>query len=178
MVKPDRPAGASQPPGGEQPSGLAGELQELIRNAKDRGSTAQHWARFWQVVDIFFGLAAAVLAAIAGAAGLATAAGRVPAAILALSAAGLAAANQFLSSGERYERNRRRRNAWQALELDARVEQAKVGDPAAENLDEVMHGLLRRRIAIMDMDHRPVPPAALSGPMSPSAGGSQGGPPA
>jgi hypothetical protein len=177
MIEPDAPAGPAPAPGEEQPKSLAGELQELISNAEKRGGKAQHWARFWQVADIVLGLAATVLAAIAGAAGLATTAGRVPAAILALTAAGLAAANQFLHSGERYVRNRRHSSAWQALERDARLERANAGEPTAESLYEVMRELLRRRIAIMDMDHRAVPSDALSGPMSLPAPSGQVGPP-
>jgi hypothetical protein len=46
------------------------------------------YVKFWQAIDVVFGLLAATLAAVAGAAGLASTAGRVPAAILALCAAG------------------------------------------------------------------------------------------
>ena len=38
--------------------------------------------------------------------------------------------------------------------------------------------VLHRRVAINDMDHRPVPPNALSGPMSPSASSGPASPPA
>jgi len=103
----------------------------------------------------------AKLAAIAGAAALASVAGRIPAAILTLSAAGLAAGNQFLGSGVRYERNRKRRNAWKALELDACLEKAKLEEPPRRRLEEVMRPLLDRRAAIDDMDHEPVPLIAL-----------------
>jgi hypothetical protein len=181
MAKQEDPGSAARAAGEGQSTGLAGELHDLIGDAEQRGNKAQHWARFWQVVDIVLGLAATVLAAVAGAAGLATAAGRVPAAIIALIAAGLAAANQFLHSGERYERNRRRRSAWQALERDARLEHASTreqGESDTESLYDVMRELLRRRIAIMDMDHRSVPPDALTGSAHPSAGSGQASSPA
>jgi hypothetical protein len=124
------------------------------------------YVKLWQGVDIIFGLLAATLAAIAGAAGLASTAGRVPAAILALCAAGFVAANQFLGSGQRFERNRRRRNAWEVLELDARVERAKLSEPSARNIEMIISDLLKRRIAILDMDHQAIPAEALGNPRS------------
>jgi hypothetical protein len=137
------------------------QLDDLVKRAKERGTTARRWARIWQWTDILSGLAAAVLAVLAGATGLASLTGRTPAAILALSAGGLAAANQFLGSGARYERNRKRRNAWKALELDARLEQARADGYAAESLYSVVHELRDRETAIEDMDHEAVPLVAL-----------------
>ena len=145
------------------------QLNDVILHAEDRGGTAKRWAGAWQRIDILSGLAAAVLAVLAGATGLADLAGRVPAAILALSAGGLAAANQFLGSGVRYERNRKRRNAWRALAMDASLEQAKANEHATKGADEhatkrlfeVIRELHDRQIAIEDMDHEAVPLIAL-----------------
>jgi hypothetical protein len=125
------------------------------------------YVKFWQVIDIVFGLLAATLAAVAGAAGLASTAGRVPAAILALCAAGFVAANQFLGSNDRFEKNRKRRNSWEALEWDARTERAKLDKSSAMSEAVVMRELLRRRIAILNMDHQGIPSDALGDPDAP-----------
>jgi hypothetical protein len=151
----------------ERPRTVAGELDKLIGDAEKRARTLQGWARFWQIADLGLGWSAAVLATVAGALGLGEIVGREGAAILALSAAGLVAGNQYLGSGARYERNRRRRYAFEALACDARLEEAKAlekakaGDPRPPSLDEVVQELLRRQVAIKDMDHQAVPPAAL-----------------
>lgn len=166
MTNSGTPASGSGTPGNGQPT-LICELHGVIKHATKRGGKARRWATIWQWTDVLSGLVAAVLAVTAGAAGLADLAGRVPAAILALSAGGLAAANQFLGSGVRYERNRKRRNAWKALEQDASLEQAKANERAGKGLDAgkglevVVRELLDREVAIEDMDHQPVPLVAL-----------------
>jgi len=160
MVRSDESSGGSLPTG-NQFLGLAAELDKLIDDARGRAKSMGLYVKLWQVIDVIFGLLAATLAAVAGAAGLASTAGRVPAAILALCAAGFAAANQFLGSGERFEKNRRRRNAWEVLEWDARAERAKLSEPSAKSVEVVISELLRRRIAILDMDHQAIPVDAL-----------------
>lgn len=97
------------------------------------------------------GLSTAILTALAGATGLASTAGRVPAAIMALSAVALTVAVRFLQSSERYEKNRRRCIAGQVLERDARFASASDGHPKAPNLFDVMQDLLKRRAVIMEM---------------------------
>jgi hypothetical protein len=63
-----------------------GTRDNLDQTRRETGQRAGRWARIWQWTDIVSGLVAAVLAAFAGATSLAGLAGRVPAAILALSA--------------------------------------------------------------------------------------------
>lgn len=169
MIGADGSSGGSASPGKHSP-GLAAELDKLIEDAGGRARSMRFYVRLWQVVDIIFGLLAATLAAVAGAAGLASTAGRVPAAILALCAAGFVAANQFLGSNSRFEGNRRRRNAWEVLEWDARAERAKLSESSAEILEAVMTQLLRRRIAILDMDHQAIPAEALGNSDTPRSG--------
>ena len=125
------------------------------------GSCVEPMGEVWQIADVSLGWSATVLAAVAGALGLGQIAGREGAAILALSAAGLIAGNQYLGSGARYDRNIRRRNAYEALARDARLEEAKAKEQRISDLDEVLHELLRRRVAIKDMDHQAVPAEAL-----------------
>jgi hypothetical protein len=155
----------------ERPGTVAGELGSLIESSERRSRALNRWARFWQIADVSLGWSAAVLAAVAGALGLGQIVGREGAAILALSAAGLIAGNQYLGSGVRYERNRRRRNAYEALACDARLEEAKAKEQHRSDLDEAVHELLRRQVAIKDMDHQAVPAEALGRRKGPSAQG-------
>jgi hypothetical protein len=145
----------------ERPGTVAGELGDLIESSEDSARALDRWAKIWQIADVSLGWSAAVLAAVAGALGLGQIVGREGAAILALSAAGLIAGNQFLGSSARYDRNIRRRNAYEALARDARLQEAKANEQRLSDLDEVLHELLRRRVAIKDMDHQAVPAAAL-----------------
>ena len=151
----------SRPPSEEQVGRLRSELAELTSDAFERSSKCQFWALVWQMTDLVVGLSTAVLAAVAGATGLASAAGRIPAAIMALAAAALTAAARFLRSGERYERNWRRRIAWQHLGQEARFASAADGYPGARNLYDVIQDLLERRVAIMEMDHYSLPPSVV-----------------
>jgi hypothetical protein len=80
---------------------------------------------------------------------------------MALSTAGLIAGNYYLGSAARYEQNRRRRNAYQALAADARLAEAKANEQRLPDLDDVLHTLLLRQIAIKDMDHLAVPAEVL-----------------
>jgi hypothetical protein len=145
----------------ERPGTIAGELGDLIESAERRARTVNRWAKFWQITDVGLGWSAAVLAALAGALGLGQIVGREGAAILALCAAGLAAGNQYLGSRMRYEKNRRRGNAYEALASDARLEEARAKEKRVQDLDEVVRELLRRQVTIKDMDHQAVPVEAL-----------------
>jgi hypothetical protein len=145
----------------ERPATVAGELGDLIDSAEGSARALNRWAKFWHIADVSLGWSAAVLAAVAGALGLGQIVGREGAAVLALSAAGLIAGNQYLGSGARYESNIRRRNAYEALARDARLEEVKAKEQHISDLDEVLHELLRRQVAIKDMDHQAVPAEAL-----------------
>lgn len=149
------------PPSEDQLSRLRAELTALIADAHMRAGKCHFWALFWQTSDLVLGLAAAVLAAVAGATGLASTAGRVPAAIMALTAAAMTAAARFLSSNERYERNWKRFRAWHALERDASFASASEGYPGTESLYDIIQAMLARGTAIMEIDRDPVPEEAL-----------------
>jgi hypothetical protein len=148
----------------EQLSGLRSELGELASDAFKRAAHYHRWTILWQVADTVLGVSAAVLAAVAGATGLASTAGRIPAAIMALTAAGLGAATRFLGSGERAERNWRRANAWQLLGHEARFAGAADGYPGTRNLYDTIRDLIERRAAIMEMDHYPLPERVMRKP--------------
>jgi hypothetical protein len=155
----------------ERPGTVAGELGDLIESAEGSARALDRWAKFWQIAEASLGWSAAVLAAIAGALGLGQIVGREGAAILALSAAGLIAGNQYLGSAGRYEKDIRRRNAYEALARDARLEEAMAKEQRISDLDVVLRGLLRRRVAIKDMDHQAVPAEALGNRKCPQAEG-------
>jgi hypothetical protein len=169
MVQPNPTSLPVTEPTEEQLSRLREELGALITEARVRGSRCQSRARCWQLIDLGLGSAATVMTAVAGATGLASAAGRVPAAIMALCAAALVAATRFLRSAERSEENWRRRNAWQVLDSDAGLARAGEGHPDAEGLYGALRKLLDRRIVILDMDHAPIPGDALGRQASHSA---------
>jgi hypothetical protein len=140
---------------------LRTELSKLIAEAYRSAEKCRFWALLWQTADLGLGLVAAVLAAVAGATGLASTAGRVPAAIMALTAAAFTAGARFLRSNERYQMNWRRVSAWQALARDGSFALAAEGHPGAANLYETIQVMLARRTAIMEIDHYPVPDKAL-----------------
>ncbi|MFF5922693.1 hypothetical protein ACFY8C_30870 [Streptomyces flavochromogenes] len=96
------------------------EVERVLAEAERRERAAHHRVRFWSVMDVALGFPAAVLAALSGAAGLSSPDARVPAALLALVAAGFAAGAGFLRSDVRRAENRRSRLAWAEVEAGAR----------------------------------------------------------
>jgi hypothetical protein len=107
---------------GTAPDDIATALRSLIAegdlNAFDTRRTSHWWGRAYYLL----GLPAAVLAAVAGATGLISAAGRIPAAVIALVAAGLTAAATFLNSDENQKSNIVMSAAWSQLADDARLQ--------------------------------------------------------
>jgi hypothetical protein len=97
---------------GTAPDDIATALRSLIAegdlNAFDTRRTSRWWGRAYYLL----GLPAAVLAAVAGATGLISAAGRIPAAVIALVAVGLTAAATFLNSDENQKSNIVMSAAW------------------------------------------------------------------
>jgi hypothetical protein len=100
--------------------------------AYNTNRVGKRWARAYYLL----GLPAAVLATIAGAAGLASAAGRIPAAIVALAAAGLATAATFLNSNENKQQNGKLSAAWQELADDVRLAVIRYGRIRAQAFAE------------------------------------------
>ncbi|MBT2367092.1 hypothetical protein J7E88_17710 [Streptomyces sp. ISL-10] len=104
---------------------LRGEIMRLRDEATRQKELAHRRAEFWTKTDIALGFPAALLAGTAGAAGLATADARIPAALLALASAGFAAGAGFLRSDTRRRANKRARHAWAATEGRATVKLAQ-----------------------------------------------------
>ncbi|MGH3311314.1 MAG: hypothetical protein ACRDP3_12130 [Streptomyces sp.] len=121
------------------------EVERLREEAVHQRRVADRRARFWAFTDIAMGFPAALLAGVSGAAGLAFAEARVPAAVLALLAAGFSAGAGFLRSDVRRTANKRARRAWAALEDEARLVQAGGfhHDGRARLSSEAIHQALR-----------------------------------
>ena len=107
---------------GTTPDDIAAAFRSLIAegdlNAFDTRRASHWWGRAYYLL----GLPAAVLAAVAGATGLISTAGRVPAAVIALIAAGLTAAATFLNSDENQKSSIVMSAAWSQLADDARLQ--------------------------------------------------------
>src|SRR5690349_20952389 len=107
---------------GTTPDDIATAFRSLIAEGDLNAFDARRASRWWGRAYYLLGLPAAVLAAVAGATGLISAAGRVPAAIIALVAAGLTAAATFLNSDENQKSNIVMSAAWSELADDARLQ--------------------------------------------------------
>lgn len=92
-------------------------IAECDLNAFDTRRASRWWGRGYYML----GLPAVVLATVAGATGLASTAGRVPAAVIALVAAGLTTAVTFLHSDDNQRRTIGMSAAWSELADDARL---------------------------------------------------------
>lgn len=106
---------------GEAPDTAKGVLLSLIADCDLRAYDTRRASKRWASAYYFLGLPAAVLATIAGATGLASTAGRIPAAIVALVSAGLSAAATFLNSNVNKEQSSRLSAGWQELADDVRL---------------------------------------------------------
>lgn len=133
----------------EHVSGLHSEIQQIREEAIRQVRRADRRAHAWVVVDIALGLPAALLAAVSGAAGLATADARVPAAILALVSAGLSAGAGFLRSDHRRVANKQSRQAWAAVESEALLVLIRIADLDRDTLDRALRSLFDKRHVAM-----------------------------
>ncbi|NBE56974.1 hypothetical protein, partial [Streptomyces boluensis] len=138
--------------GGGQADGrmrhLSQEVEGIAAEARIGARRAQRRGKLWNATYICLGFPAAVLAGISGAAGLASPGARVPAAILALLAAGFSAGSTFLRADARQMANLRRRYAWQHLETRARLVLAHEAYEGVEELHTALVTLLELRAGV------------------------------
>jgi hypothetical protein len=99
-------------------SALGQTLNSLLAEARGEARLATKAASRWDRLGLALGLPSALLAGVAGAAGLATTAGRVPAAIMSLCVAALAGVGSFLNCDKRANEARRRAAMWQSVVTD------------------------------------------------------------
>ncbi|MEW1750001.1 hypothetical protein ACIQU1_18135 [Streptomyces angustmyceticus] len=159
---------ATTPPGpvsvsrNEPSSRPRAEVERLRDEATRQKDLAHRRAEFWVKVDIALGFPAALLAGVSGAAGLASADARVPAALVALVAAGFAAGAGFLRSDSRRLANKRARQAWAFVEARARMKLAKER-VLPEDLGEVLESRQAALAAYEGEEAPPGPAPALPG---------------
>ena len=156
---------ASGDPESDEIAQLRLDLHAFIKDLRKRKDRASFATRAWQALDYILGLPAAVLATISGTTGLASTTGRVPAAVMALIAAGLTAVTSFLHSNDNHSRSRERRNAYLSLESDTRLELAHAGRLDAQALSAVLKQLYHRRDTILA---RGFDPPATSAAVTPA----------
>lgn len=114
---------------GRLESGIRSELAKLISESEQAAKTHRGRTRFWRRMDVSLGLPAAITAAAAGATGLASAAGRIPAAIIALVSAALSATVVFLRAEQQVKRHAELSAAWWALASDASMAGLRLLEP-------------------------------------------------
>ncbi|MFD6275446.1 hypothetical protein ACFWFI_07715 [Streptomyces sp. NPDC060209] len=127
---------------------LRAEVEKIVGEASIGARRAQRRSKLWNATYLFLGFPAAVLAGISGAAGLASAGARVPAAVLALLAAGFSAGATFLRADVRQTANLRRRYAWQQLETQARLVLAHEAYVGVRELHAALIRLVELRAAV------------------------------
>lgn len=103
-----------------QKSAIESELLRIEESATYSSQSQFEQAKFWRGTNLALGTPAAVLAAVAGATGLASTTGRTTAAILALIAAGLGAVMTTLNAARRAEQAHVAANAYLSLRNDVR----------------------------------------------------------
>jgi hypothetical protein len=121
------------------------ELSRIEEAAMYAGQAQFEQAKYWRAVNLCLGVPAAILAAIAGGTALASTAGRVPAGIVALVAAGLSAITTTLNAAQRTEQAQAAGNLYLALQSDARI--AREADLPRQSFDDAREVLaeLRKR---------------------------------
>lgn len=145
------------------------EAERLLIEAERLERAAHKRVVFWGVTDIALGFPAAVLAGLAGAAGLASPELRVPAALLALLSAGLSAGAGFLRCHVRRAENRRSRLAWSEVEAGARLLLAQDTQQDREATHEALRDLFDRRIRVI-ATHAGKPGRSSADPVSAPTG--------
>jgi hypothetical protein len=152
---------------GEAPKEAMVVLLSLIADCDLRALNTQRAGKWWGRAYYLLGLPAAVLATVAGAAALASAAGRIPAAIIALVSAGLTTAATFLNSSENKKHNVEFSAAWQQLADDARltvIQSGAVGDDYTSGYNDflIRHVVQfnKRKSALLRGDLTPPPAEA------------------
>ena len=117
---------------GQAPSNVEALLGSLMVDCDLRAYDTRKLSSRWGRAYYFLGLPAAVLATVAGATGLASTAGRIPAAIVALVSAALTTAATYLNSNENMRRNAKLSAAWQDLADNARFTLLRHGQDSRE----------------------------------------------
>ncbi|MGW4686462.1 hypothetical protein ACWEPM_16385 [Streptomyces sp. NPDC004244] len=173
--------GVGRADGSAQMRHLTTEVEKIAAEARTGAQRAQRRSKLWNATHLVLGFPAAVLAVFSGAAGLASADARVPAAVLALLAAGFSAGAAFLRAEARQMANLRRRYAWQEVEVRANLALAREAYLGEDDLYAALSQLLELRRDVpssaLVLAELPAPaaPAVLPAAVPPPAGPPPGG---
>ena len=131
-------------PVNEQVEAIARETARIAESVDYSAQAQFEQAKLWRGMHLLVGVPAAICAAVAGAAAFASAAGRIPAAILALVAAGLGAVSTTIDATKRSDGSQRSGNDY--LDLLSRIRVFREADlpvlrvsEAREELDKLMN---------------------------------------
>lgn len=125
---------------------LTTELLRIQEAAKCAAQSQFESSKLWHSAHLALGGAAAVLAAIAGAAGLTAVVGATTSSLLALAAAGLGAITTTLNAGSRADRAHAAANAYLAVQTEARqVRELDAPTTSVEDVREQIAALTQRQ---------------------------------
>jgi hypothetical protein len=110
------------------------ELERIEESAKWSAQGQFSQAKQWRFVNLTFGVPASALAALAGGTALASAAGRVPAGVIALISAALGAVLTTLNASRRANQASSAANAY--LEIQTAARQARLIDLTSQDFEE------------------------------------------
>lgn len=129
----------TQPADVERRQSISVELERLEESAKYSAQSQFEQAKRWRVINLWLGVPASGLAAVAGATALVTAAGRVAAGCVALVAAGLGAILTTINASHRMNQAAAAANAY--LEIQTAARQAREIDLSSWSIDEARAAL-------------------------------------
>ena len=115
------------------------ELQRLEESAQYSAQSQFEQSKRWRVINLWLGVPASSLAAVAGATALVTAAGRVAAGLIALASAGLGAILTTINASHRMNQASSAANAY--LEIQTAARQAREIDLSAWTVEEARSAL-------------------------------------
>ena len=134
---------------------LAKRIHQALKEIIDGSVQASDWhsrrAALYGRLYFAFGLPAAVLATLAAATGLASTAGRVPAAIIALVSAGISAAGAFLDSGGQRKYHQQMSAQWYMVAGQAKLHRLDMDhhDWKPQRSIETLNGLISRQAELL-----------------------------
>lgn len=129
----------AQPTDADRREAIADELERLEESAKYSAQSQFEQAKRWRVINLWLGVPASGLAAIAGATALVTAAGRVIAGLVALTSAVLGAILTTINASHRMNQAAAAANAY--LEIQTAARQAREIDLPSWTMEEARSAL-------------------------------------
>ena len=125
---------------------IARQLSNIVEGVTWSAQGQMEAAKLWRTVNLWVGVPAALLAAVAGVTALASTTGRIAAGIIAVAAAGLGAVAATLNAPKRAELAESAGNKYLAIQQDATI--ARDVDLPRQGVDEArqaLHELAARR---------------------------------